>query len=325
MKKNIFPATKSKKTILALGAESAGNFSIFHNGCISHSEDFGDLLKDESFLKFKYSLDKFLKKEKLRPNIILTDLHPSYRTTALGQELSKKYKARHIQVQHHIAHIFSQLQDTRHEIQDTKKSQTTKLKHQNLFGVALDGTGYGLDGKIWGGEILKITNYKLQITNKIPTSNDKISEPRMQIERIGHLENQVMIGGELAIKEPARMLIAILAKIPNSKFQIPNKFQIANSKSQKDFVYGFIRKHYSRNEFELLYNQLDQNFNCVETSSAGRILDAVSVLLGFAKNERKSKHEATFLLEKNSTEPYSDIKPKIEIVPPKKQETRNKQ
>ena len=66
-----------------------------------------------------------------------------------------------------------------------------------------------------------------------------------------------------------------------------------------------------RNQFELLYNQLKQNFNCQETSSTGRILDAVSLLLGFCKNERNYKHEPIDLLEQNSTSPYGNLKPKI--------------
>ena len=68
---------------------------------------------------------------------------------------------------------------------------------------------------------------------------------------------------------------------------------------------------YTKNQFELIYNQLIQNFNCLETSSTGRILDAVSLLLGFCKNERKYKHESIDFLEKNSTIPYLDLKPKI--------------
>ncbi len=103
-----------------------------------------------------------------------------------------------------------------------------------------------------------------------------------------------MIGGELAIKEPARMLISILDKFLDKKE-----------------VYNFVKKYYSQNQFELLYNQLQQNFNCVETSSTGRILDAVSLFLGFCKNERNYKHEPIDLLEKNSTKPYSDLKPAL--------------
>ena len=111
---------------------------------------------------------------------------------------------------------------------------------------------------------------------------------------MGHLENQTLIGGELSIKEPARMLISILSKFLD-----------------KDEVYKYIKKYYSRNEFELLHNQLQQNFNCQKTFSAGRILDAVSLLLGFCGNERRYKHEPIDLLEKNSTKPYTDLKPKI--------------
>ena len=112
--------------------------------------------------------------------------------------------------------------------------------------------------------------------------------------RIGHLENQILLGGELAIREPARMLISILDKFLNKKD-----------------VYNFVKKYYSKNDFEILHNQLKQNFNCLETSSTGRILDAVSLLLGFCSNQRKYKHEAIDLLEANSTKPYTNIKPKI--------------
>ena len=110
---------------------------------------------------------------------------------------------------------------------------------------------------------------------------------RVKIERIGSLEEQTMIGGELAVKEPARMLIGILSRF-----------------LAKKEIYPYTKDHYTKNEFEALHSQLEQNFNCQKTTSTGRVLDAASVLLGFAKNERKYKHEATKLLEKNSTIPY---------------------
>ena len=74
----------------------------------------------------------------------------------------------------------------------------------------------------------------------------------------------------------------------------------------------YIKKYYSKNEFELLWNQLSQNFNCLETSSTARLLDAVSILLGFSKNERLGKHGPVELLEKNSTTPYT-LKPITEF------------
>jgi hydrogenase maturation protein HypF len=266
-----FPNTKHKETTLALGSESTGNFSAFHNGKIYFSEDFGDLLDDKNYEKYTNELKSFLKEKKIKPEIILTDLHPDFKTTILGKELAKKYQAKHIQIQHHLAHIFSQiLQPTTHS-----------LKPKTYYGIALDGTGYGTDGKIWGGEVFCLQS---ETFNLKPV-------------RIGHLENQIMLGGELAIRKPVRMLISILDKFLSKKE-----------------VYNFVKKYYSRNKFELLHNQLKQNFNCIETSSTGRILDAAAILLGFAKNERKSKHQATHLLEINSSAPYTDLKPKINII-----------
>lgn len=266
-----FPSEENK-TILALGAESAGNFCIFDKDKIYLSNDFGDLLEADNFKKFKKNLLLFLNKNKLKPQIIISDLHPLMETTLWAHALAKKYKARHIKVQHHHAHIFTSIGDKIINNPSYKIPST-------IYGIALDGTGYGENGKIWGGELfqLKMQNSKLKVLN-----------------RIGGLENQLMLGGELAIKEPARLLISILS----------------NFLSKKE-IYSFVKKHYTKKEFEILYAQLKQNFNCLETSSAGRVLDAISLLLGFSKNQRTYKHAATILLEKNSTKPYSDIKPVI--------------
>ncbi|MEK7598261.1 MAG: hypothetical protein AAB487_00820 [Patescibacteria group bacterium] len=261
--------------LLALGPESDGNFSVFYKGVIYRSESFGDLLSEENFQKLIQTVAKFLKNNRAKPNIILTDLHPLYRTTILGESLSKKYKANHIKVQHHIAHVFSAIGD--------KIVQEPGYGLQVTgYGIACDGTGYGLDRKIWGGELFKIKSKKEKVKS---------------IERIGHLENQILIGGDLAVNEPARMLISILDKFMS-----------------KDKLYRLVKKYYSRNQFELLYNQLQQNFNCQETSSTGRILDAVSVLLGFSGNVRKYKHSPAILLEKNSTRPYKDLEPEIKRI-----------
>ena len=277
------PNIRSKKTILALGAESAGNFSIFKNGIIHFSQNFGDLLKEVNFTKYETELNKYLKNKKIKPDVILTDLHPDFKTTRLGIELSKKYKAKHIQVQHHIAHIFSQL------------GKNMIISNFQFFRP-------------------RRTSLGLAISKQFSNSNDKIFKQKMRIERIGHLENQIMIGGELAIREPARILISILDKFSIFNFKFSNNDKIYKFKNKKDFIFHFVKKYYSRNQFELLYNQLEQNFNCIETSSTGRILDAVSLLLGFCKNERKSKHQATYLLEINSSAPYTDLKPKINII-----------
>lgn len=272
---------RKKVIILALGAESAGVFSVYMNGKMFISESFGDLLDEDNFLKYKKVILEYLKKEKIKPDIILTDLHPLFNSTILGAELAKKFKAKHVKVQHHIAHIFSSVGDKimYNTSPSLKLRRTSKYKISDTFaGIAMDGTGYGLDENIWGGEVFHF-NFK----------NKKHS-----IERIGSLEEQIMIGGDLAVKEPARMLISILAKF-----------------MPKNSIYEYVKKYYSKNEFEALYNQMEQNFNCQTTTSAGRILDGVSVLLGFAGNERNYKHEAVKKMEQNSGVPYNDLEIKI--------------
>jgi len=259
------------KTILALGAESAGNFSIYSKNKICFSRDFGDLLIDKNFQNYQTTLSGFLKKNKIKPDIILIDLHPLYRTTELGKNLSKKYRAKLLPVQHHLAHIFA-------AVGEEQLTKPTKF-NTCFYGLACDGTGYGQDNKIWGGEVFKFT-----------ATHSKI----ITFERIGRLENQIMIGADLAVKEPARMLLAVLAKFLS-----------------KEQIYVYLKKYYNRNEFSLLFNQLSSGFNTTETSSTGRVLDAIALLLGFAGNERQFKHQPTRLLEEHSTIPYDDLKPKI--------------
>ena len=152
-----------------------------------------------------------------------------------------------------MAHVFSFVGDK--IIQNSVPTgRQAKFKIQNsFFGIACDGTGYGFDGKIWGGEVFRNFNFQFSIFNKIPNS-------KIQIERAGHLENQILVGGDLAVREPARMLISILSKFADKKD-----------------VYNFVKKYYSRNQFEVLYNQLQGRFNCQETSSTARVLDAVAV------------------------------------------------
>lgn len=272
----------TQRPILALGAESAGNFAVYAKGKLYFSEDFGDLLDDRNWSCFQNKVRFFLKKHRLRPDAILTDLHPLYRTTVWGKDLSKKYKARHITIQHHLAHIFSAIGE-RMMISEKHEAPASSI------GIALDGTGYGPDSHVWGGEIFEVITQKTKVRSVL---------------RIGHLEDQTMIGGDLAVREPARMLMAILAK---SWIMGHGSWDITG----KEFIYRHVKKFYTRKQFELLHSQLQQNFNCQETSSTGRVLDAASIMLGFCGNERKYKHEPTILLEQSSTNPYSGLKPNI--------------
>lgn len=281
----IFPI-KRKIKILSLGAESAGRFCFYDNGSVFMSPIFGDILDFSNFKSYEKSVLAFVRRNK--PDLVVTDLHPLYNSSVLGEEFSKKLNVPCVKVQHHLAHIFSAIGD------DALLRHSTFNFPPAIYGIAMDGTGYGLDGTIWGGEVFK---FKMQ------------NEKKKIMERIGSLEEQTMIGGDLAVREPARMLIAILTKLKTENEKLKIKDGNAIIIKTNDDIYHYVKKYYNRNEFELLYNQLDQYFNCQTTTSTGRILDAVSVILGFAGNKRNFKHEATKLLEKNSTVPYVDIEP----------------
>jgi len=261
-----------KETILALGPESAGNFCIYENGKVYYEKDLGDLIEENNFENYKKVLLDFLDKNNLKPDIICTDLHPEYKTTILGQELAERFNAKPEKVQHHVAHIYSVLFD------QTIRASIPQPIPQKFIGIACDGTGYGVDDKIWGGEILKL----------------EIRNWKLEIDRVGHLENQLLCGGDLAIKQPARMLLSILLGIKQPKE-----------------VWSIFSAFYSEQEFNTLVKMHEQKFNSLETSSTGRILDAASFLLGFCSNERKYKHEPVDLLERNSTEAF-DLQPRCD-------------
>jgi len=262
---------KNKRSILALGPESAGNFCFYGNGKICYQSDLGDLFEEENFQYYKNALFNFLNKKSLKPDIICTDLHPEYKTTELGKILRQKYNCRLVKVQHHVAHIYSVLFD------QIILSSISKPLPKKFIGIAADGTGYGLDGNIWGGEVF----------------NFEIRNSKLEIKRVGHLENQLLCGGDLAIKEPARMLLSILLRI-----------KPANE------LKSIFSPFYTEQEFNTLVKMCEQKFNSMEASSTGRVLDAASVLLGFCGNERKYKHEPIELLENNSADPF-EVEPQI--------------
>lgn len=260
----------NNKRILALGPESAGNFCFYDNGKIFYQSNFGDLLVENNFENYKTALFHFFEKEYFKPEIICIDLHPEYKTSKLGELLQQKYNCRLEKVQHHVAHIYSILFD------QAIRASIPQPIPKKFIGIACDGTGYGHDGKIWGGEVFKF----------------EIRNTKLEIRRVGHLENQLLCGGDSAIREPARMLLSILLNIKSA-----------------DEIRPIFSQFYTEQEFNTLVKMREQKFNSPETSSTGRVLDAASVLLGFCGNERNYKHEPVDLLEKNSAEPF-ELNPK---------------
>jgi hydrogenase maturation protein HypF len=241
------PARNNKNrnlNILALGAEENNTICVYKQTQTYISEHIGDINQPKIFSKFVKVIDKWIKITNLKPNIILCDKHPNYNSTNYAWKLAKKYNIALKQIQHHKSHAYSVAVE--HNLTD-------------FIAITCDGTGFGEDSTIWGGEIFLYS--------------------KNQCKRIAHFEPQTLIGCQLAIKEPLRMLIAIL-----------NKFLNTNE------IYQYVKHYYNPNTFKIINEQFKQNFNCVKTSSCARILDAASAMLKFC-NQKDYKARPALLLE----------------------------
>lgn len=212
---------------LAVGGEMKNVFCLASGDKAYVSQHIGELDNSATLDFFEEMVAKYQKWFKIEPETIIHDLHPDYLTTKWAQE--QKNVSRRA-VQHHKAHILSTLADNGKIIP--------------CIGVAFDGTGYGEDGKIWGGEFFLFDGER--------------------IERAGHLEYLPLPGGEASIKKPYRIAAAysrhLMGNIPQS-----------------------IAREENKEELKIISKQLENNFNLAWTSSLGRLFDAVSALLGVCR------------------------------------------
>ncbi len=245
---------KFKKQILACGAELKNTFCLTRDNYAFLSHHIGDLENLETLKSFTTGIEHYKKLFNLAPEIIAYDLHPEYLSTkfALATDAEK------IGVQHHHAHIASCLADNQ--------------KEGEVIGVAVDGTGFGLDGKIWGGEFF-VADFK-------------------HAERIAHLEYIPLVGGAKAIKEPWRIAAVYLQKTFGDEFlnlDLP-------------FVHAL-----NQTEWKTLRSMIQSGTNSPETSSMGRLFDAVSSLLGLRNSvnyEGQAAIELEMIAEKNAAQNY---------------------
>jgi hydrogenase maturation protein HypF len=215
--------------ILACGAELKNTFCLTRDDNAFLSHHIGDLENLETFRSFEQGIEHFKQLFNLRPEIIAHDLHPEYISTkyaaALGGEFTK------VGVQHHHAHIAACMADNRID--------------GEVIGVAMDGLGYGTDGRLWGGEFF-VADFA-------------------RAERVAHLEYTPMPGGARAIREPWRMAAVNLYRaLGEDLFDL-----------NLDFV-----KRLDRRAWVTLRQMVATGVNSPETSSMGRLFDAVASLTG---------------------------------------------
>jgi hydrogenase maturation protein HypF len=233
-----------EKTILAVGGHLKNTVALKKGNKIFISQHIGDLSTEESNKTFKKVIDDFKLLYNAEPDEIISDLHPEYISTKYAKQLSERIE----QVQHHYAHVAA----CRFENQ---------VEGETL-GVSWDGTGYGLDGTVWGGEFF--------------LTDDNSYKHFAQFRKF------VLPGGEKAIKEPRRSLTGILFEIAGNSFV--NEFS------------DLIENKFTSAELGLILNMLSKNINSPVTSSTGRMFDGVSSLLGICD---KSNYEgqAAMILE----------------------------
>ena len=230
-------------SVLALGPELDVTFSIAKDDIVYPSQHIGNTNKPKTLEFLKEALVNMQRITKINEfDVITCDLHPHFFTTRLAYELAEKYNAEVLPIQHHHAHSIALANDSAIE---------------EMIVIAADGVGYGSDGTSWGGEIL-YTNVK-------------------NFERLGHLESQLMPGGDIATKYPARMLASILK----------DEDLIKNYSNQ--FKYGEI-------EIKNIFKQMNAGINVGKTTSTGRVLDSMAVALEIC-NERTYEGECSMKLE----------------------------
>lgn len=217
--------------ILACGAELKNTFCLTNQNHAFLSQHIGDLENEETLQNFEHTIELYKKLFRAKPEIIAYDMHPEYLSTKYALELLEQDpNLTAVPVQHHHAHIVSCMVEN--GIADP------------VIGVAFDGTGFGTDGNIWGGEFL-VADYK-------------------GFQRLGHLEYVPMPGGEAAIKKPYRMALGYL-----------KTFSL-------DFPDWSLLKDLDPKELEIMKHQIEGNINTPLTSSAGRLCDGVSALAGIS-------------------------------------------
>ena len=218
--------------VLGVGAEQKNTFCVAAHGVALLSQHIGDLDSVETFDYYRQAITHFKALCRQDPAIVAHDLHPHYLSTRYARGLAG---VRLIGVQHHHAHIAACLAENR--------------RAASCIGIALDGTGYGPDGTVWGGELL-VANLA-------------------GFTRAGHLASVRLPGGEAAVKDPERMAAAYLYAIYGEDFL---------SQARQ------LGLHFGPLEGRILRRQLAEGLNSPLTTSAGRLFDAVAAALDVCRH-----------------------------------------
>ncbi|TKI69573.1 carbamoyltransferase HypF [Sulfurimonas crateris] len=222
---------KTDKKILALGANQKSSVAITIGQSVVLSPYIGDLGSLSSIEHYKSHIETLKRIYEFEPDVVVCDKHPNHESTKYAKELvAQNRDIELLQVQHHYAHILATM---------GVNGITTKV-----LGVSFDGTGYGDEGNLWGGEffVCDLESY----------------------ERVGHFKYFKLLGGERAIKEPRRVALSFLFEIYGE-----DTFALDNATTSS----------FSATEKKTLYTAYKNSLNTPLSSSCGRLFDAVASIL----------------------------------------------
>ena len=222
---------KLKRKVLAMGANQKSTIAIGFDEFAIISAYIGDLNSIESVKYYQDTMKNLMQMYDFKPELIVCDKHPNYESTTIAKEISLTQNIPLQTIQHHYAHALSVM--------------AQKQLSQDVFAVVFDGTGYGDDGELWGGEFMvcNLLDYK----------------------RVGHLKYFKLLGASKAIKEPRRVALSLL-------FDIYGKDALSlDLPTIKAFTTQELNTHFI---------MWQKSLNSPNSSSMGRIFDAISSLVG---------------------------------------------
>ena len=240
------PFPRTGRQILACGAELKNTFCLTRQDNAFISQHIGDLNNEETLAFFEETLDLYSRLFGISPEAVACDLHPDYLSTRFAEHYSRASGLPLIPIQHHHAHIAACLIDN--------------AAPGPVIGVAFDGTGYGPDGTVWGGEFLvaDLTTFR----------------------RAGHLACWPLPGGDAAVKKPWRTALSALMTF-----------------TDRTGLPGTVRsQRFSGTEADIVRQMIKKGVNAPLTSSAGRLFDVIAALTGLC-GEATYEAQAAMLLE----------------------------
>lgn len=229
--------------VLAVGGELKNTFCIGVDSRFYPSPYVGDLEDLRTVKALQETIHRFRTLLEVEPQVVVCDLHPKYNSTVVAENLGYPM----LQVQHHYAHVLSCM--TENDCQEP------------VIGVSFDGTGYGTDGTIWGGEIL-LADYQ-------------------DFTRFGSITPFLQIGGDASAKEGWRIAVSMIygyTKDREKAWEIIEKLGLC-----------------SEQESKVQFTMADRKINAVMSTSAGRLFDAVSAILGIRRQSSFEGEASTAL------------------------------